>query len=156
MVTGPSVEALAREVAELFRDGAAGDGLAAGDDEGRAREDRQRRERRDERQDADEADQDAVEGAADEPDEQRDADAPRARRSPCVKSTAATMPGRLAIEPTLRSKSPITMTMVMPAATTISIETCWVMLSQLRAVMKVSGSRHQKIRRISAKPISVP
>ena len=73
-----------------------------------------------------------------------------------MKSTAATTPDSVAIEPTLRSKSFITMTMVMPAATTISIETCWVMLIQLLAVMKVVGSRHQKIRRISAKPISVP
>ena len=60
------------------------------------------------------------------------------------------MPARLAIEPTLRSKSPITMTMVMPAATTISIESCWVMLSQLRAVMKVSGRLIQKKTRISS------
>ena len=66
------------------------------------------------------------------------------------------MPARLAIEPMLRSKSPITMTMVMPAAATISMDICWEMLSQLRAVMKVSGRLIQKKIRIAAKPIRVP
>jgi hypothetical protein len=66
------------------------------------------------------------------------------------------MPARLAVEPTERSKSPITMTMVMPAATTISIESCWVMLSQLRAVRNVSGSAIEKATRMTPKPISVP
>ncbi len=55
-----------------------------------------------------------------------------------------------------KSKSPMTMTMVMPAATTMSMETCWVMLSQLRAVGKVPGSMTTKKTRMSTKPIRVP
>ena len=48
------------------------------------------------------------------------------------------------------------MTMVIGAATTVSMLTCWVMFSQLRPVMKVSGSMTQKKRRMATKPISVP
>ena len=69
---------------------------------------------------------------------------------------AATMPERLAMEPTLRSKSPITMTSVMPAATTISIESCWLMLSQFCAVRKVPGRRTEKKTRMRTKPATVP
>ncbi len=66
------------------------------------------------------------------------------------------MPARLAIEPTLRSKSPITMTMVIDAATTVSMLTCWLMFSQLRPVRKVSGRLIEKKTMMAAKPISVP
>jgi hypothetical protein len=59
---------------------------------------------------------------------------------PCTKSAAATTPASEAIAPTDRSKSPITITTVIVAATTASMLTCWLMLSQLRAVRKVSGS----------------
>ena len=66
------------------------------------------------------------------------------------------MPARLAIEPTLRSKSPIAMTTVIVAETTASMLICWVMLRRLRAVRKVSGSSSQKKARSARKPISVP
>ena len=60
------------------------------------------------------------------------------------------------MEPTLRSKSPITITMVMVKATTASMLICWEMLSQLREVMKVSGMLAQKNATTARKPISVP
>ena len=50
----------------------------------------------------------------------------------------------------------MTMTIVIDAATTMSMLTCWVMFSQLRAVKKVSGRLTEKKTRIAAKPISVP
>ena len=73
-----------------------------------------------------------------------------------MNSTAATTPASEAIAPTDRSKSPITMTTVMVTATTISIESCWLMLSQLRTVMKVSGSAIQKKSTMAAMPNNDP
>ncbi len=75
---------------------------------------------------------------------------------PKVNSTAATTPASEAIAPTDRSKSPITITTVMVTATTISIASCWLMFSQLRAVIKVSGSITQKKSTIAAIPIRLP
>lgn len=63
---------------------------------------------------------------------------------PCTNNVAATTPASEAMAPTDRSKSPITMTTVMQLATTASIETCWLMFSQLRAVRKVSGRFNAK------------
>jgi hypothetical protein len=76
--------------------------------------------------------------------------------NPRVNKTAATMPAKEAIDPTDRSKSPTTITTVIATATTVSIETCCVMFSQLRAVMNVSGNSTQKTTIIAAMPISVP
>ena len=113
-------------------------------------------ERRDERQDADIGHQNAVRQAADQTDRERRGDGePRAgirRRTP----VAATMPARLAIEPTLRSKSPIAMTIVIVKDTTASMLTCCVMLRRLREVTKVSGRDVQKKTKMTTKPISVP
>ena len=66
------------------------------------------------------------------------------------------MPARLAIEPTLRSKSPIAITIVMPEATTASMLICWEMLSRLRPVRNVSGRWTQKKTMTIATPASVP
>ena len=66
------------------------------------------------------------------------------------------MPARLAIEPTLRSKSPIAITTVMAKATTASMLICWEMLSRFRPVRKVSGRLTQKYASTAAKPIRVP
>ena len=66
------------------------------------------------------------------------------------------MPERLAIDPTDRSKSPMTMTIVMVKAMTASMETCCEMFSQLRAVMNVSGMLIQKNRMTTNTPIKVP
>ena len=54
------------------------------------------------------------------------------------------MPARLAIEPTLRSKSPIAITTVIVAATTASMLICCEILRRLRPVRKVEGSSSQK------------
>ena len=63
---------------------------------------------------------------------------------PETKTRAATIPDRLAMEPTLRSKSPIAITTVMAPATTASILICWEMLIRLRPVRKVLGSSSEK------------
>jgi hypothetical protein len=61
-----------------------------------------------------------------------------------MKTSAATMPARLAIDPTLRSKSPIAITIVMVEATTANMLICWEMLRRLRPVKKVAGRWSQK------------
>ena len=76
--------------------------------------------------------------------------------NPATNAVAATMPARLAIEPTLRSKSPIAMTIVMVKDTTASMLTCCVMLRRLRDVTNVSGKDVQKKIKMTTKPISVP
>jgi hypothetical protein len=94
------------------RDVPAEDRAPAADDEGKAAEDGQRRKRRHEGQDADEADEKPVE----EPARQSDASAAATAAGtgqPCTNSAAATTPESDAIEPTDRSKSPMTMTTVM-------------------------------------------
>ena len=75
---------------------------------------------------------------------------------PQTKTSAATIPARLAIEPTLRSKSPIAITTVIVEETTASMLICCVMLRRFREVRNVSGSRNQKKAITAAKPISVP
>ncbi len=50
----------------------------------------------------------------------------------------------------------MTITMVIDAATTVSMLTCWLILSQFRPVMKVSGRLTQKKTRMATKPINVP
>ena len=75
---------------------------------------------------------------------------------PSTKTMAATTPARLAIEPTLRSKSPIAITTVMVNETTASMLICWVMFNRLRAVRKVSGNSVQKNAISARKPMSVP
>jgi len=62
----------------------------------------------------------------------------------------------LAIEPTLKSKSPMTMTMVMAAATTVSMLTCSVMFSQFRPVRNVSGRLIAKNAMTARNPQRVP
>ena len=66
------------------------------------------------------------------------------------------MPARLAIEPTLRSKSPIAITTVIVKETTASMLICCEMLRRLRAVTNVSGRLIQKKTTDARKPISVP
>ena len=73
-----------------------------------------------------------------------------------VNRIAATTPDSDAIAPTDRSKSPITITTVMVTATTVSIDSCWLMFSQLRAVIKVAGKSAQKTKTMATIPISVP
>ena len=54
---------------------------------------------------------------------------------------------------------PVALPLLLPgmtAATTTSIDSCWLMLSQLRRVMKVSGSAIQKKTMIEAMPRSEP
>jgi len=63
---------------------------------------------------------------------------------PEMKTSAATIPDKLAMEPTLRSKSPIAITTVIVPATTASMLICWEMLRRLRSVRKVFGSSSQK------------
>jgi hypothetical protein len=48
------------------------------------------------------------------------------------------------------------MTTVIVTATTTSIESCWLMFSQLRRVMKVSGRATQKKTTMAAMPINDP
>ena len=72
------------------------------------------------------------------------------------KVVPATMPTRLAMAPTLRSKSPVTMTMVMAKATTPRMLICRVIFSQLGKVMNVCGRCVQKKSTINTKPTSVP
>ena len=116
---------------------------AAGEPESETGIDRHRAERGDERENPDIGDEEPVDEAARHAGRKRGADRKRCR-TPAVKTSAATIPARLAIEPTLRSKSPIAITMVIAEATTASMLTCWEMLMRLRAVKNVPGRLSQK------------
>ena len=106
--------------------------------EGEAAEHRQRAKRRDERQDADIGHQKAVARPPASPTASAAGTANQGE-PPATNDQAATIPARLAIEPTLRSKSPIAITIVIVEETTASMLICCEMLKRLREVTKVSG-----------------
>ena len=76
--------------------------------------------------------------------------------APVAELLSAVTPERLASVPTDRSNAPVAITTVLEKATTLRMETCWVMLSQLPTVMKVVGRRSQKTATMPSRPRRVP
>ena len=148
-------DAAAGEASEGGRDRRPEDRLAAGQAKGDAAVDGKRAEGRDERQDADIGDEKAVDEPPARPTKSAAGTATQGG-PPATKISAATMPARLAIEPMLRSKSPIAITTVIVAEPTASILICWVMLRRLREVTKVSGKSTRRRRSGTRKPNGVP